>query len=196
MNYRKKPVVVQAFQWIGTFPADVDWVDEALKRGDLKLIGANLYVPVNDSEEWIFANLGDWIIRGVKGDLYPCPNDVFEMTYETPENPAPEPGVASLGYQCPARPYWPDDARCDAACHHGCLAEVWAVVEAARDLIDRAAGLVPGSGRTVSLQPLIDVLKPLLPAWEQPPGECHSGEKASQAGILSDRWLRNPSEGE
>ena len=56
-KYMKKPVIVEAYQ------TDKELSIETLE-GTMK------------------ANKGDWIIRGVKGELYPCKPDVFEMTYE------------------------------------------------------------------------------------------------------------------
>ncbi len=56
-KYRKKPVVIEAYQ------TDIELEIETLE-GTMK------------------ANKGDWIIRGVKGELYPCKPDVFDMTYE------------------------------------------------------------------------------------------------------------------
>ena len=56
-KYRKKPVTVEAYQ------TDVELEIETLE-GTMK------------------ANKGDWIIKGVKGELYPCKPDVFAMTYE------------------------------------------------------------------------------------------------------------------
>lgn len=57
MRYRKKPVVISAYQ------TDVETVIHTLE-GDMK------------------ANVGDWIIEGIKGEMYPCKPDIFEATYE------------------------------------------------------------------------------------------------------------------
>jgi len=59
-KFRKIPVVIEAYQ------TDVEMEIETLE-GKMK------------------ANKGDWIIKGVKGELYPCKPDVFEMTYEKVE---------------------------------------------------------------------------------------------------------------
>lgn len=58
--YRKKPVVIEAYR------TDVEFDIETL-------------------EGVMTANVGDWVITGVKGEKYPCKNDVFEMTYEKVE---------------------------------------------------------------------------------------------------------------
>ena len=59
-RYRKIPVVIEAYQ-----------TDEELE--------------IETSEGVMKANKGDWIIKGVKGELYPCKPDVFKMTYEEVE---------------------------------------------------------------------------------------------------------------
>jgi hypothetical protein len=60
MKYRKKPVVVEAYQ------TDKEIVIHTLE-GDMK------------------ANRGDYIIKEVKGEFYPCRQDIFEQTYEEVE---------------------------------------------------------------------------------------------------------------
>lgn len=75
--FRKKPVVIKAVQWTGT-----NW-DEV---GDL--MGLSCTMTVNDAfviptpEGEIYASVGDWIIKGVKGEFYPCKPEIFQMTYE------------------------------------------------------------------------------------------------------------------
>lgn len=76
-QYRKKPAVVSAIQWTGTNVRDVkDFVgDEAIfdKRGVLYIA---TWEGAHEATE------GDYIIRGVKGEFYPCKPDVFAETYE------------------------------------------------------------------------------------------------------------------
>jgi len=83
MKFRKKPVVVEAWQ-VGSEPVP-HWIDVALANDDLE--------HTNNKRRWLMrhdtchdgfleASKGDWIIRGIKGDLYPCPNDVFQATHE------------------------------------------------------------------------------------------------------------------
>ena len=48
-----------------------------------------VYVVIYTLEGTMRANEGDWIIRGVKGELYPCRDDIFRMTYEPVSTPAP-----------------------------------------------------------------------------------------------------------
>jgi len=75
MKYRKKPVVIEAEQFYETktlpfhpapvccYTAEIGW--------HIETIEGNLHI----SE-------GDWIIKGVKGEFYPCKPDIFEATYE------------------------------------------------------------------------------------------------------------------
>lgn len=85
MRYRKKPVVIDAVQ----FTNDILGLSnlEMLKKGSICEITYCLAdVPpiliVRTLEGNMRAELGDWIIRGVKGELYPCRADIFEATYD------------------------------------------------------------------------------------------------------------------
>ena len=80
MRVRKKPVVVEAVRWDGrdaTF-AEIEKMAPGAKR--LHRLGA--VMSVITLEGTMSASLGDWIIRGVKGEIYPCKPDIFEATYE------------------------------------------------------------------------------------------------------------------
>lgn len=74
-NYRKKPVVIQATQWqpgmvvAGVRPGTVDDVGEM--HGLIKTLEGTMVVSP-----------GDYVITGVKGEIYPCKPDIFEATYE------------------------------------------------------------------------------------------------------------------
>lgn len=86
MQYRKKPVVIEAFQWLGYAdgkPITANWPQWAC---DAEL-GTSQWMDVESLvietlEGNMVAGKGDWIIRGVKGELYPCKPDIFAMTYE------------------------------------------------------------------------------------------------------------------
>ena len=82
MKYRKKPVEVEAFKWTGDHHQveDPEWIVEAIKNGKVVIIYPKLFI--NTLEGKMTANKGDWIIKGVKGELYPVRNDIFEATYE------------------------------------------------------------------------------------------------------------------
>jgi hypothetical protein len=77
-KFRKKPVVIEAVHYTGEFPLGFLGDDERVTRmGDDS--GA---IGIVTLEGTMRANVGDWIIRGVKGELYPCKPDIFEATYE------------------------------------------------------------------------------------------------------------------
>lgn len=78
MKYRKRPVVIDAFQ-LGLRESP-DWFDEAFKQGIV--IPRFTGVVIKTLEGEMTASIGDWIIRGVVGELYPCRADIFEATYE------------------------------------------------------------------------------------------------------------------
>jgi hypothetical protein len=77
MKYRKKPVVIEAIQFNGENQDDV-----AEFMGEM--IRTNFFpdILIETLEGTMKANIGDYIIKGVKGEFYPCKPDIFEMTYE------------------------------------------------------------------------------------------------------------------
>ncbi len=86
-QYRKKPVVIEAIQWPGTkFEiTPPQWFRDALYAepgapGFVMRIGDRIVIETLEGQVW--AQPGDWIIRGVKGELYPCKPDIFAATYE------------------------------------------------------------------------------------------------------------------
>ena len=84
MKYRKKPVEVDAYRYV-VDPAP-GWFRDALERGDVQYFGLTRppwsYVEIKTLEGWMRAHPGDYIIRGVAGELYPCKADIFRQTYE------------------------------------------------------------------------------------------------------------------
>lgn len=80
MKYRKKPVVVEAMQWNGL---NRNAVSEFMGR--CKTVDGR--VRVETLEGVVYATPGDWIIKGVAGEFYPCRNDIFEATYEAVYDP-------------------------------------------------------------------------------------------------------------
>lgn len=69
-DYRKKPVVIQAERFFGQH---IDGTK--LCEG---------FCIIDTLEGRLTGDIGDWIIRGVKGELYPCKDDIFRATYELP----------------------------------------------------------------------------------------------------------------
>ena len=95
MKFRKKPVVVDAVQWFreGDNPDVKPYVDEkhlivtgaiCEDDGEIKGCGRLLieHGSVKTLEGWHIVCPSDWIIKGVKGEFYPCKPDIFELTYE------------------------------------------------------------------------------------------------------------------
>jgi len=81
MKYRKRPLVIDAVLWNGrdTFEI-VTFVGKSNKIFTNPHNQELLYVMFKGNE--LHLNPGDWLIRGVKGELYPCTNEVFEATYD------------------------------------------------------------------------------------------------------------------
>ncbi len=90
MKYRKKPVIVEAFrltddvemiapEWFTQAVIDeVVWIDRSLSGGHVHIYGCTIRTP----EGKMHAKLGDYIIQGFNGELYPCKAEIFEKTYE------------------------------------------------------------------------------------------------------------------
>jgi hypothetical protein len=83
--FRKKPVVIDAFQWTAgpDQREDPEWIVEAIKRGTVHPQGGSEpHLTIHTLGGVMRADVGDWIIRGWKGEIYPCKPDIFEATYE------------------------------------------------------------------------------------------------------------------
>jgi hypothetical protein len=79
MKFRKKPVVIDAVQWTG---ANVDEVlGFILAKGSARREGQSA-IAIDTLEGTMRADKGDWIIKGVKDEFYPCKPDIFAATYE------------------------------------------------------------------------------------------------------------------
>lgn len=89
-EFRKKPVTIEAHQWGMQNDWQMpDWLRAValppsagvpLKIGSVMRTGENL--SISTLEGIMTARPGDWVIRGVKGELYPCKPDIFAATYE------------------------------------------------------------------------------------------------------------------
>ena len=83
MKFRKKPVVIEAVQWLGTNADEIfDFCGGEKNMGWDNNKGLCIFT----FEGVHRANAGDWIIKGVKGEFYPCKPDIFEATYEAVED--------------------------------------------------------------------------------------------------------------
>ena len=95
MKYRKKPVVIEAVKWTGSnnsfkeiraFSPDIIdggavWHPNAEGTdNDCKTSSWPLFIKT--LEGTMTAEIGDYIIKGIKGEFYPCKPDIFEATYE------------------------------------------------------------------------------------------------------------------
>ena len=89
MKYCKKPVVIEAFQYDGDLMNRngeyyvPQWAVEAHENGTLFFDGPTLKVKTLEGDMVVAVN--DYIIKGIKGELYPCKPDIFEATYEKAE---------------------------------------------------------------------------------------------------------------
>ena len=86
MKYRKKPVEIEAVQWVS------DNIEQVYE-----MLGDNLIINTDEDKDEVkhFINTlegkmemswGDYIIKGIKGEFYPCKPDIFEKTYEVIED--------------------------------------------------------------------------------------------------------------
>lgn len=90
MKYRKKPVVIEAVQlrwdtWNEMCEhAGVGDIKDGKPQEFLRLVAeqGRIRMHIPTLEGVMVATEGDWIIRGIKGELYPCKPDIFEATYE------------------------------------------------------------------------------------------------------------------
>lgn len=81
MKFRKKPVVIEAIQFLGDMNLQkcLDFIGSNCE-------GDNTRIVIETLEGAMTCQPFDWIIRGVKGEKYPCKPDIFDATYE----PVPE----------------------------------------------------------------------------------------------------------
>ena len=86
-KYVKKPVVVEAVQWTGDNRREIfDFCPLSYFNTDYET--GNLHLKVQTLEGTMEASVGDYIIKGIKGEFYPCKPDIFHLTYDevTDEN--------------------------------------------------------------------------------------------------------------
>ncbi len=94
-HYRKRPIVIEAYQWfagLGASPGvrrvPAHEVNYSAKDANGKETGRGIIheaperFVVDTLEGPLQVSEGDWIIKGVKGEYYPCKPDIFELTYE------------------------------------------------------------------------------------------------------------------
>lgn len=86
--FRKRPVVIEAMRWdVVRMVDDHTYIVEIFGwlGHDAPIEAQDERLMIRTLEGDMYANPGDWIIRGIKGELYPCKPDIFEATYEPVE---------------------------------------------------------------------------------------------------------------
>lgn len=92
MKYRKKPIIIEAIKWDGLNVSDVNTfcggkagfqITDSAWQVHKAGVHTRLYIATLEGE--LSASVGDYIIKGVHGELYPCKPDIFEETYEPAE---------------------------------------------------------------------------------------------------------------
>jgi hypothetical protein len=89
-KFRKKPVVVEAIQWTGSNLEEIrnfvggDLIEDWMEFFDIKreLKKMLVSIAIDTLEGTMRVDYGDYIIKGVKGEFYPCKSDIFLATYE------------------------------------------------------------------------------------------------------------------
>lgn len=81
--YRKRPLIVEAFKWTGdqSQTEDPDWVNKSI----VSYVNdgtPQVQMQIATLEGIMLADRGDYIIKGIKGEIYPCKPDIFEKSYE------------------------------------------------------------------------------------------------------------------
>lgn len=86
MKARNKPVEVEAVKFLGVdqgFKERPDWLLKAIYIDEkIRFFGTVDKLDIDTLEGTIQASAGDYIIKGVSGEFYPCKPDIFEKTYE------------------------------------------------------------------------------------------------------------------
>lgn len=91
MKFRKKPIVVEAIQYTGANHAEIETFAPGMFEGldvadrvDNPSVTAEVWDKLHDT--WVGVKDGQWIIRGVQGEFYPCDPNVLAETYEPVES--------------------------------------------------------------------------------------------------------------
>ena len=96
MKYRKKPVVIEAFEYDGDLKDSNGnyyvpiWAEFAFDAGVLfygSTDGPPCELFIKTLEGEMHVSVGDYVIQGIKGEIYPCKPDIFHATYEPAEAP-------------------------------------------------------------------------------------------------------------
>ena len=100
MKYRKRPVVIESFQYDGDMinssgkPYVPEWAISAVNNNTMYYDGSELFIHTLEGDHHVtelfihtlegdhHVTVGDYVIQGINGELYPCKPDIFEKTYE------------------------------------------------------------------------------------------------------------------
>ena len=85
MKFRKKPVVIDAVQFTSDDEACITALKEMGLTPAIVCYDKKTHAPslsIKTLEGTMVANVGDWVIKGVNGEFYPCKDDIFKKTYE------------------------------------------------------------------------------------------------------------------
>ena len=78
-RFRKKPVEIEAIQWTG---GNADEIELFVGDSYETWLPTTEQIEIRTLEGPITASRGDWVIKGVQGEFYPCKPDIFAATYE------------------------------------------------------------------------------------------------------------------
>lgn len=89
-KYKKKPVVIEAIQYNGeNFNYIVNWINENWKDSRIQGVSGRVDwspgpppIDIETLEGTMIADVGDFIIKGIEGEFYPCKPDIFKKTYQ------------------------------------------------------------------------------------------------------------------
>jgi hypothetical protein len=84
-QYRKKPVVIEAIELKDLNVNTLVNIQRFAGLGNDNLLAVSDGVLIKTLEGTMKASIGDWIIKGVNGEFYPCKPDIFEKTYDKVE---------------------------------------------------------------------------------------------------------------
>lgn len=83
MKFRKKPVIIEAIKFNGyNWRECYQFMDNKIANFDEPGFAIQETLTIDTLEGKMIASIGDWIIRGVNGEYYPCKPDIFDKTYE------------------------------------------------------------------------------------------------------------------
>ena len=157
--YRKKPVVIEAVQWTGENHAEMcEFIDPEVFE-IIPRVGLVIHTLEGDHH----ASPGDYIIKGVNGEFYPCKPDIFAKTYEsdtlTPQN---EPLTIEQLREMNGEPAWWDDS--DGGC--------WGIISV--DSAGMWGGIPFFRGRWKQLNFEYNIEERKMEIYRHPPGEVET----------------------